>query len=302
MGNAVSRVIIIADIEGSSGCWSYEGSSFLTEEWAAACAGMTGDIAAVVSALLEAGVKEIVVKDFHRTGYNLLKERIDPRASVVSGYRMGPVPGLGDPGGAEALLCIGMHAASGSSGFLAHTLTSRIKKLEVNGELLTECELFSASLAGFGIRPVFFSGCPVACSQAGSAIQGIDTYPIDKSGGPDNFDAAAWRKGLCAAAAASLQNDKTVPYVPAGPFDAVITMRDGAEAARKAAGSWNYSREGDAVFISTEDFQALYYALIRLCYLTPFTERILPAALPVYNCIGRIGLLWARRRIPDTFS
>ena len=36
---------IIADIEGSSDCWSYEGSSFMTAEWARACLGMTRDVA-----------------------------------------------------------------------------------------------------------------------------------------------------------------------------------------------------------------------------------------------------------------
>ena len=302
MNAALTRVVIIADIEGSSGCWSYEGSSFLTQEWADACAGMTADIAAVVTALFDAGVKHVMVKDFHRTGYNLLKEKIDPRAEIVSGYRRGPVPGFGDPGDAEALLCIGMHAASGNGGFLPHTLTSRIGTLEVNGKLLTEVELFSASLAGYGIRPVFFSGCPVACSQAREAVHGIDVYPIDKSMGPDNFDAPAWRRGLCDAAAASIENRNTQPFRPSGPFHAEVRMRDGAEAAAKAAVPWGYCYEKDTVYITAESFQSLYDALIRLCYLTPFVERILPAGLPVYNCIGRMGLIWARRKMSSTFA
>jgi D-aminopeptidase len=144
------------DIEGSSECRSYAGSSFLTEEWIRACVGMSLDVVAVVRALFDAGAGTVTVKDFHRTGYNLLPELIDPRARIVSGYLAGPVPGIGDPGGAELLLCIGMHAASGSGGFLAHTLTSRIARLEVNGRLLPEITLFASSLAPYGIRPFSF--------------------------------------------------------------------------------------------------------------------------------------------------
>ncbi|MEW5725812.1 MAG: M55 family metallopeptidase, partial [Thermodesulfobacteriota bacterium] len=118
------QILIVADIEGSSGCWSYQGSRFLTTEWARACREMSLDVAAVVRALFAAGIEEVRVKDFHRTGYNLLPELMDPRASVVHGYRRGPAPGLGHPGRAGAVMFVGLHAAAGTAGVLAHTLTS----------------------------------------------------------------------------------------------------------------------------------------------------------------------------------
>jgi D-aminopeptidase len=104
MQNPFSHVLIIADLEGSSGCWSYKASSFLTDEWCRACLEMSRDVSAVVSALFEAGVKTITIKDFHRTGYNLFPELIDSRATLVSGYRHGPVPGIGNPHNAQAVM------------------------------------------------------------------------------------------------------------------------------------------------------------------------------------------------------
>ena len=104
MGKRFNRILIIADIEGSSGCWSYRASSFLTSAWAQACVAMTLDVAAVVKGLFESGAENIRVKDFHRTAYNLLPELIDPRAEIIHGYRAVPVPGLGDPGNPEAVL------------------------------------------------------------------------------------------------------------------------------------------------------------------------------------------------------
>jgi D-aminopeptidase len=258
---------------------------------------MTRDVNVVVTALLNAGVRQITVQDFHRTGYNLLPELIDSRVRVLSGYRHGPVPGIGHPGNAEAVLFLGMHAASGTQGFLSHTLTSRIKQLKVNGKLVAEVELFSASLAPYGVRPIFFSGCPIACAQATEAITEIDVFPIDKSMGADGFDADSWRVGLASAAVASLDNVATKPYVPKGPFTAVVNMRDGEKSARSIARRWGFNHEGAQIFLEASDIHGLYEDLIRLCYLTPLIEKIVPFVLFWYRLKGRIGLEVVRRQL-----
>jgi D-aminopeptidase len=258
---------------------------------------MTLDVNAVVTALFDAGVKQVTVKDFHRSAYNLLPEIIDSRAQVVSGYRSGPVPGLGDPGDAEAAMFLGMHAAAGTEGFMAHTLTSRIMWLEVNKKPLAEVELFSASLAPHGVKPIFFSGCPTACAQARAAIRKIDSYPIDKSAGPELFDIDSWRCGLASAALGSLNNLATEPYTPSGPFEAEVTWRGGESAAQNLARRWGFDQEGARIFIKATDIHALYTDLIRLCYLTPLTERVLPFGLFLYNLTGWLGLAWVRRRL-----
>ncbi len=292
-----SDVLVIADIEGSADCWSYEDSSFKTPGWARACLGMTRDVAAVVVALLGGGVRRVAVKDFHRTGYNIFPDMLPAGVRVMQGYAAGPVPGIGDPGGAEAVMFIGMHAASGSGGLLAHTLTSRIARLEANGRLLSEVELFAASLAPRGVRPVFFSGCPVACAQARAAVPGISVLAIDKSGGPGSLDEREWRNELAAAAVRALGNCEAEPYRPSGPFDAVVTMRDGAATAEKLARRWKLPVRGADIIIRAGDINELYMALVRLCYLTPLLEKIAPAALGLYGVAGRYGLRWARKEL-----
>lgn len=255
---------------------------------------MTRDVDMVVAALFDVGVKHVIVQDFHRTGYNLLRERIDPRAEIRSGYRRGPVPGIGNPGNTEAVMFLGMHAASGTDGFLPHTLTSRINWLEVNGRPLTEVELFAASVAPYGLSPIFFSGCPVACAQATEVIAGIDVYPIHKTGERQNFDLISWRHGLAKAAAQSLTNVTTKPYVPRGPFKATVTMRDGVDAAQKIALRWGFDHEGDRVFLQTHTIHQLYIDLIRFCYLTPFIEKVLSYTLVWHRVVGRLGLAAVR--------
>lgn len=295
-------ILIIADIEGSSGCWSRRASEFRTKEWALACFEMSRDINAVAAALFDAGVKSVTIKDFHRTGYNLLPELVDRRARLVHGYRRAPVPGIGDPRGADLLLMIGMHAASGSGGFLAHTLTSRIARLEVNGKLMCEAELFAASLAPYGLRPVFLSGCPVACSQAEDMIPGIHTCRIDKSGGPGAFRHQEWRQLLSGRAVESLRNRSAAPFMPSGPFSARVTMRDGEEVARSLARRWKLGYDRDVIAIEAADIVSLYLSLIRICYLTPAVEAILPAGLLLYNAMGRAGLQWVRSAVRREFN
>lgn len=294
MRGPVKNVLIIADIEGSSGCRSKKASQFLNKDWANACVQMSLDINAAVQALFESGAENVTVQDFHRTAYNLLPELIEERAVVRHGYRAKPVYGIGGPGKAEAVLFIGLHAASGSNGFLPHTLTSRIAKLEVNGRLLPEAELFAASLAPFGIRPVFFSGCPVACAQANSALKGILTCPIEKEN--TSFDPVKWRTDLKDAVKNSLEV-KTSPYNPAGPFHAIVTMRDGVKTAAKIAQRWKWKQEDDRVYIEAPTMQDLYYQLIRLAYLTPLIEKTMPLGLRIMNLQGWLGLQWVRRRL-----
>ncbi len=259
--------------------------------------GMTEDVGRVVDGLFDAGVKRIIVKDFHRTGYNILPEYINPRAKIVPGYKKGPVPGIGDPEDSDVVMFMGMHAASGTDGFLPHTLTSRIAKLEVNGSPIPEVAFFSASLAPFGVRPIFFSGCPTSCKQAEEIIDGIHVYPIDKSDGPNGFNPEQWRIGLVKNAVESLTTVSTRPYLPEGDCRAVVTMRDGAYIAEKLAKRWGGDFEGDQIYIEANDLLEMYGFLIRMCYLTPFLEKILPVALPLYNLMGWMGLNWVRKSI-----
>jgi D-aminopeptidase len=192
---------------------------------------------------------------------------------------------------------LGMHAASESDGFLAHTLTTRVARLEVNQRLLAEIELFAASLAPWEIRPIFFSGCPVACKQATAVVENIQCVAIDKSRGSENFDSGSWRSALAQAAVKSLSNRKTQPYEPVGPFDARVTMRDGEAAAFRLARRWGFEQLGAQIRIQRASIHQLYMELIRLCYLTPAIEKVLPLALAAFNLKGRIGIMRARRRL-----
>jgi D-amino peptidase len=291
------KILIIADIEGSTGCADYEASSFNTSAWYDACIEMSLDIDAVVSKLFESGAEEIYVKDFHRTGYNLLPELIDKRARIIHGYKRGPVPGIGDVYNTEVVMFIGMHASSGSGGFLPHTLTSRYSRIAVNGRRVSELQIFASSLYSSRLLPVFFSGCPIACSEASEDIPGINIFPVikDESG---CIDREKCRKELAMAAADSLNSTTVSPYLMRPPFNAGLRMRDGSSAAEMVSKRWKLDRKDDKVTFTASDFDDFYNTLIKITYFTPLVEKMTSIALFLFNLYGRTGLTivrWKRR-------
>jgi len=292
-----TSILVISDIEGSSGCWNRKAAMFKTKEWAEACVGMSLDVNAVVTGLYEAGAGHVRIQDFHRTGYNLLPELIDRRAELSSGYRMKPIPALGHPGSATGLIMLGMHASSGSKGFIAHTLTSRIKKITCNGTPLSEAELLCMVLSRYGIVPLLFSGGPVACDEAGDIFPGILTYAIDKNTGPESFEKKIWRDGLKKAAEKSVFQKNMVPYERDGPYRVVIVMRDGSPAAKAIAEKWHFPFQDDQVFIECPTVFSLMHILIQIVFLHPLLKRIMPLGLAIYHVYGRFGLHWVRSRL-----
>jgi len=162
---------------------------------------------------------------------------------------------------------------------------------------MTEAQLFSASVAPFGLVPIFFSGCPIACDQASAKIPGIRCHPIDKTGDRKNFDPIIWRRALAMEAVKSLNAERKDVYFPEGAFEATIEMRDGPGIAEKIAKRWGLKSHEDNIFINADDIEGLYHALIRMCYFTPLIEKVLPVGLPLFNLRGRAGLWWGIKKV-----
>jgi D-amino peptidase len=289
-----TSVYVLADLEGSSGCWDRKASEFRTRAWANACRELSLDLDAAVKACLAAGARAVTVRDFHRTCYNVMPELVDARARVIQGYRRGSVPGIGDVKNHDRALFLGMHASSGSTGFLAHTLTTRFREASVNGRPLAEVELFAGVLAKRGVAPVFFSGCPVACAEARAVVPGIGIHPIEKAAGRTHLDAARWRTTLAEAIGRTLAQPIAHFEPPVGPYAVVVRVKAGIDA-RAMAAPWRLETEGDTIRFTAADIEACYRTLLRLAYLTPWAERLSRIALPLANLPGRWGLGWARR-------
>lgn len=296
---------VVADIEGSTGVWT-KAHAQMGREWQEARVELTHDLNAVAQGLFQRGVQGVVVKDFHRTGYNLIPAYLDKRVRLVSGYYSGPAIGFGDLHGAHFALFVGLHASSGNKeGFLAHTLTSRIAEIVVNGKRVGEAELFATVLSRFKVPVAFFSGCPEACQEAKEKMPWVVTYSIPKH--PEDYDDPKKRKDYIQSARNGLKDKiREIPEHPEGlplfamkpPFDCRIILQNEAEARR--LNRWGFSREGEVIRFQSEDFLKFYETLLKIAYFSRWTYALRFVLLPLSRTLWKIQS--AKHLIPTSQS
>jgi len=286
---------VVADLEGSTGAWT-KAHTLLGPEWQEARVELTRDINAAAEALFERNVKGVVVKDFHRTEYNLLPSYLDKRVKLVSGYYNGPAVGYGKLYGADFALFVGLHASGGNErGFLAHTLTSRIAEIRVNGKRICESELFATVLSAFRVPVVFFSGCPAACQEIKERMNWVVTYAIPKD--PLVYQDADKRIGYIAGMRKGLgEKIKEIPdpeglplFVLKPPFDCQVTFQEEAEARRMNA--WGFPQDGRVICFHAEEFLELYQNLLKIAYFPKLAYTLRNLVIPLTRVVWKIQSL-----------
>ena len=287
---------IVADLEGSTGVWTKAHTLLRTPEWQEARVELTKDINAVAEALFERGVKGVIVKDFHRTGYNLIPADLDRRVKLVSGYYTGPAVGFGKLHHAHFALFVGLHAAGGNEkGFLPHTLTSRIAKILVNGKRTCESELFAAVLSDFHIPVCFFSGCPAACQEVKERMNWVVTCAISKD--PLVYQDEMKRRDYIARMRESLREKIQKIPSPEGlplfsmkpPFECEVTFQEEREARR--ANSWGFTQEGRTIRFPADRFLDLYESLLKIAYFPRLAYKFRHLIIPLTRVVWKIQSL-----------
>jgi len=287
---------IVADLEGSTGVWTKAHTLLGTPEWQEARVELTKDINAVTESLFERGVRGVVIKDFHRTGYNLIPAYLDKRVKLVSGYYAGPAIGYGRLHGADFALFVGLHASGGNpEGFLPHTLTSRIEEIRINEERIFEAELFATVLSAFDVPLSFFSGCPAACREVTEKMPWVVTCAIPKE--PDIYRDPIQRKehiqclrlGL-KEKILELKSPESQPlFSMKPPFDCQVIFREEKEARRR--NSWGFSREGRVISFHSEEFLDLYQNLLKIAYFPKLAYQMRSIVLPLTRLVWKIHSL-----------
>lgn len=140
------KVYISADIEGVTGISSWEETHKGHEGYEAYQLQMTKEVAAACRALVEAGVTEILVKDAHEDGKNLIHELLPKEVKIISGWSNHPlsmIEGLDES--FDAAIFIGYHSGAMTNGSpLNHSLNpEKIRSISINGELADEFLIFA---------------------------------------------------------------------------------------------------------------------------------------------------------------
>jgi D-amino peptidase len=288
---------VVADLEGSTGAWTKEHALWGTPEWQEARVELTRDLNAVAAALFARGARGVVVKDWHRTGFNVIPAYLDKRVKLVSGYYLGPAVGYGKLYDADFALFVGLHAASGNEkGFLPHTLTSRIAEIVVNGKRVCEAELFATVLSAFKVPVCFFSGCPEACREVQERMDWVSTYAIPKA--PEIYSDEGKRNGYIQEKRAGLiKKIKEIPGHPSElplftmkpPFNCQVIFHEEAQAWKM--NPWGFPQEGKTLHFASQQFPEFYENLLKIAYFPKWAYSLRRVILPFTRGMGKIQSL-----------
>ncbi|MFC7330716.1 M55 family metallopeptidase [Marinactinospora rubrisoli] len=164
------KILISADMEGATGVTWPADVEPGTEQWQRCRAMFTSDVNAAVAGFLAGGATEVVINEAHATMRNLLLERLDERAVMLTGRHkdLSMVEGV-QRGDVDGVAFLGYHAGAGAEGVLAHTyLPNSVTGVWLDGTPASEGYLNSRVVAEYGAPVVLVTGDDRACQDAAS--------------------------------------------------------------------------------------------------------------------------------------
>ncbi len=189
---------------------------------------LTNEVNAVVQSLVDIGASQVVVKDAHYFGLNLLINQLHPAADYCFGGLKASERFAGLDSSFDGALLIGYHAMAGTQRAIRdHTMTAvHWQRLELNGQSIGEIGLDALLFGLYGVPVLLVTGDDKTCSEAKSYLPEVTTYQTKKAYGrhaglirspksvyaeyPTIIERAVQNKAKCA------------PFQMNGPFELAI--------------------------------------------------------------------------------
>ena len=176
------KIFVSVDIEGIAGVsenlQGYRGNP----EYETARRLMTEEANAAIRGAFAGGATEVTVADAHGFMRNMIVDDLDPRARVVAGS---PRPSLmveGIDQGFNGLVLVGYHAAAGTYGVLAHTVSGQaFAKIEINGSIAGEAMLFAGYAAEMSVPLLAASGDDKFCEEVRQHFKTVDAIEVKRA-------------------------------------------------------------------------------------------------------------------------
>ena len=263
------------DMEGIAGVAHLMQVMRGSDDFPAARGLMTEEANAAVAGAFEGGATAVVVNDSHGDMYNLLAERLDPRAELLIGSPkvLSMMQGFG-PEFAVALF-VGYHASAGTQGaVLDHTYSGRLYyEVRLNGEPVSETDLNAAFAGTYGVPVGLVTGDDKSCSQAAARLPQVRTVAVKEAYGRNvarSVHPSAARLAIRMASAEAVQAalaGKLEPYRPDPPFvlEADLANTSATDLCGLAPGT---ERVGPrTVRFQTDDFRQAFRCLLAWTHL-----------------------------------
>ena len=184
------KVYISADMEGITGTTHWDEVDKKTSDFKEFQEQMTAEVAAACEGALNAGVKEIWVKDAHASARNIILLKLPKEVRLIRGWSDHPFQMVQDLDETfDATLMIGFHSPAGSGeNPLAHTMTGRVAHIKINEVYASEFLLHTYAAALKNVPVVFVSGDEGLCEEAKSLIPPIVTVAVKHGKGDSTIN------------------------------------------------------------------------------------------------------------------
>lgn len=172
------KVFVFADMEGISGICRREHVASDCPAYQQGRKYMAWDVNACVEGCFRGGATQVVVRDGHGSGFNMLWEDVDSRAALIQGGSdLGRMHDLGD---FDALILLGYHAMAGQAhAVLEHTMSSKgWQNFWLNGKKAGELAIDAGIAGDAGVPTIMVSGDDKVCKEAKQWIKGVYTAQV----------------------------------------------------------------------------------------------------------------------------
>lgn len=175
----MKKLFISADIEGSCGISHWNETErndtyFRTE--------MTKEVSSVCESAGKLGYDHVLIKDAHDSARNIFPDKLPENANIIRNWTNDPycmVSGIDES--FEAAIFTGYHSPAFTSGSpLAHTMSTRLQFVKINGEYASEFLINAYACATKGVPVVLVTGDEYLCEHAKKYIPAITTAPVNK--------------------------------------------------------------------------------------------------------------------------
>ena len=230
----MNKYLVSVDIEGITGVVGKSFSSMSGDNYQLARNYMASDVNAVVDGILAADRNAwILVKDAHGAATNLDLTKLHPKAHIMQGW--GEIMSMVCPIDKTftGVFLVGYHAGGeNSNAVLAHTMSSSIHKIKVNGKTFNETGMAAIETGIHNVPIAFISGDDHAIREAKQQLgkNNLTCVTVKKSMGRD----AAISMSLSMAAQAltaganqatlELLADKRKPFILTKPLETEICL------------------------------------------------------------------------------
>jgi D-amino peptidase len=267
------HVFVSVDMEGCADLvhWD-EVFPSATREYERSQVIMTGEVDAVVAGAFDGGAQSVVVNDSHSKMRNILTQRVDPRATFVSG-RLKPLFMLeGIRPEHTGAFFVGYHGAIGDAqAVLGHTYSPRvIFECRLGGKPVGELAINAALAGAFGVPVTLVSGDRTTLAEAETLLPWAQLVETKQS---ISYHAARCRSPKAVAAELREAAVRACAVRDAKPFELArpVTMEIDTYTTAQADHLElipDISRLGPRTIACTSpDFRSIYRALQAVIYL-----------------------------------